>query len=191
VWAIAKDGAGYHLDLPADDPLRQFALDATALAMEQIAVLVARERDYGPENISRGGDGGLMLRINDKFERAWHLHVSGAEPAGESVDDTDVDLANYALIRRMGRHGKWPTPFRKIVLREESVLCSACGQPVTLHGNWYRCAACGVEYHVDSYRPGPGGRLYMLPPEECIRNHQARRETPNDPHNWFPGAIRR
>ncbi len=112
------NGEMWECCLKTGDPLYPFLCHATELAMENLAVLVARQRDYGAENIAQSGDGGLLVRMRDKLARAWHLHVTGAPPTGEAVDDTDLDLANYALIRRMVRRGLWPAPVKRIVLRE-------------------------------------------------------------------------
>lgn len=101
---------------PPDD-LREFTNHVHALAEEEVNLLVAKQRDYGPHNMSSMGEAGLLVRMNDKMERLKNLCMSDAPPTQEAIDDTLMDIANYARIWRMGRRGLWPVPFADVVVR--------------------------------------------------------------------------
>lgn len=77
----------------------------------QALLLLQKHRDYGPTNISRSPGGplnGLRVRIHDKVARINHLIDSGQEPENESLRDSFMDLANYAVIALMAIDNTWP-----------------------------------------------------------------------------------
>ena len=94
-----------------------FSKDCITIAKEQVDLLIAKQRDYGPHNIASMGEAGLLVRMNDKIERLKNLCMSGDTPTQEAIDDTLMDIANYATIWRMGRRGLWPVPFADVVVR--------------------------------------------------------------------------
>ena len=74
-------------------------------------VLVSKQNDYGPTNISRSPGGplnGLRVRMHDKISRINHLIDNGATPENESLKDSFLDLANYSIIAMMVLDGEWP-----------------------------------------------------------------------------------
>lgn len=76
-------------------------------------VLVKKQNDYGPANIanSPGGElNGIRVRLFDKIARVNNLLDSGAEPENESLQDSFIDIANYAVIALMVLDNKWPNP---------------------------------------------------------------------------------
>jgi hypothetical protein len=76
-------------------------------------ILVSKQTDYGPSNISNAPGGplnGLRVRIYDKVSRINNLIDTGAEPENESLRDSFYDLANYAVIALMVLDDKWPNP---------------------------------------------------------------------------------
>lgn len=76
-------------------------------------VLVKKQKDYGPSNIASAPGGplnGLRVRIYDKVSRINNLVDSGATPENESLKDSFLDLANYAIIALMVLDNKWPDP---------------------------------------------------------------------------------
>jgi hypothetical protein len=76
-------------------------------------VLVQKQADYGPGNIANAPGGalnGLRVRIYDKVSRINNLIDSGKEPENESLHDSFLDLANYAIIALMVLDDKWPNP---------------------------------------------------------------------------------
>ena len=76
-------------------------------------VLVKKQTDYGPGNIANSPGGplnGLRVRIYDKVSRINNLIDSGKEPENESLQDSFLDLANYAIIALMVLNDEWPNP---------------------------------------------------------------------------------
>lgn len=91
--------------------LTQFTEDVGSIAVELENLLISKQQDYGPGNINNAPGGpinGLMVRISDKVERLKHLLYTDSEPNHESVEDSFLDLANYAVIALMVRRGLWP-----------------------------------------------------------------------------------
>ena len=87
----------------------------------QYALMVRKQTDYGPGNISAFGELGVLVPLSDKLERLKNLlltrdaqgriTMNPAAPANESVEDSYRDLLNYALIALMVRQGQWDLPF--------------------------------------------------------------------------------
>jgi hypothetical protein len=75
------------------------------------SVLLQKQMDYGPKNIAQSPGGplnGIRVRIWDKFARINHLMDNDATPENESLRDSFMDMANYALIAMMVLDGDWP-----------------------------------------------------------------------------------
>ena len=73
-------------------------------------LLLRKHRDYGPKNISASPGGainGLRVRIHDKLARINNLYDSGATPENESLRDSFMDMANYAIIALLVLDGEW------------------------------------------------------------------------------------
>ena len=75
---------------------------------EALVIFIRKQLDYGPGNIAKFGFAGVLVRMSDKMERLMHLATLGQEPRNESIEDTLIDIANYALIGLMCLRGKWP-----------------------------------------------------------------------------------
>lgn len=58
---------------------------------------------YGTRNIAESGEDGVLIRMSDKFAR-----IRNKDIPGESVDDTLLDVINYAAILLLLRSGRWP-----------------------------------------------------------------------------------
>ena len=92
--------------------MAKFTLDVTDLLVTAGDLLVSKQKDYGPYNISRAPGGplnGLRVRIFDKVSRINNLIDSGVEPEHESLRDSFIDLANYGIIALMVLDGNWPS----------------------------------------------------------------------------------
>jgi hypothetical protein len=92
--------------------IEQFKVEAKPFYSETYQVLVKKQADYGPLNISRAPGGplnGLRVRMHDKLSRINHLIDNGATPENESLRDSFLDLANYSTIAMMVLDGKWPS----------------------------------------------------------------------------------
>jgi hypothetical protein len=73
-------------------------------------LLLKKHKDYGPKNISGSPGGavnGLRVRIHDKLARINNLYDSGVTPENESLRDSFIDMANYAIIALLVLDGEW------------------------------------------------------------------------------------
>ena len=78
---------------------------------EMIATLIRKQKDYGPENISRFGNIGLLIRMHDKIARLeniyakceWDFNKAIAVNAvsDETIIDTLIDIMGYSAIAIM------------------------------------------------------------------------------------------
>lgn len=67
-----------------------------------IDLLIAKQRDYGHQNILQGGLFGVAIRLSDKIERYANLtNKTGGSPANEPVIDTLLDMVGYCVIAQM------------------------------------------------------------------------------------------
>lgn len=84
--------------------------EALRIALENIKLLDCKQLDYGPRNISGFGVFGVVVRMNDKFERIKNLFNMGRRrrATNEAILDTFKDISNYAIIAEMLDTGKWP-----------------------------------------------------------------------------------
>jgi hypothetical protein len=93
-------------------PDLQFKDDLAQKFAQAEHVLLKKHADYGPKNISLSPGGplnGLRVRMWDKLARINNLIDSGATPENESLKDSFLDLANYAIIAMMVLDGEWPS----------------------------------------------------------------------------------
>lgn len=75
-------------------------------------LLISKQADYGPKNISDAPGGplnGLRVRMHDKIARINHLIDNNATPENESLRDSFIDLLNYSAIAMMVLDGNWPS----------------------------------------------------------------------------------
>lgn len=90
--------------------IRDFAEDSGKIYHELQEILVSKQVDYGPLNIWNapgGATNGLMVRMSDKLERLKNLIYNSIEPNHEALEDSFVDIANYAIIALMVERGIW------------------------------------------------------------------------------------
>ena len=87
-----------------------------AILKRMYDVHLDKNADYSPQNILGTGMVGLTTRMWDKMARLMSLegfniatgeYKGEREAKNESVDDTLLDLANYAVIALIYRQGKW------------------------------------------------------------------------------------
>jgi len=84
--------------------------DIDTITNQLTALLLKKQEDYGPLNISHAPGGamnGLRVRMHDKLARLNNLIDSGNTPNYESIEDTLIDLANYAIIGLLVQRGQW------------------------------------------------------------------------------------
>ena len=83
--------------------------DAERITDELLDILYKKHEDYGPMNIAGAPGGamnGLRVRMYDKLARLSHLGDNDT-PNYESIEDTLIDLANYAIIGLLVQRGQW------------------------------------------------------------------------------------
>ena len=82
--------------------------------LEAQSILLSKHADYGPLNIANAPGGalnGLRVRMHDKTARINHLidNAKYKNPEHESLRDSFLDLANYAMIALLVIDNNWPT----------------------------------------------------------------------------------
>ena len=82
------------------------AKEAFHICCENIQLMDKKQQDYGSNNISAFGEFGVLVRMNDKIERLKNLNKM-PNPKNESVEDSYMDLCNYAIIAMMIRRNIW------------------------------------------------------------------------------------
>lgn len=90
--------------------IEDFSKDSFAFYFELHELLVKKQVDYGPFNIWNAPGGavnGLMVRMSDKLERLKNLIYNDIEPNNEALEDSFIDIANYAIIALMVERGIW------------------------------------------------------------------------------------
>jgi len=90
---------------------KDFEKKALKVYEEAEKVLIQKQLDYGPKNISMAPGGpvnGLRVRMHDKMSRINHLFDHNGDPENESLRDSFLDLANYSIIAMMVLDGEWP-----------------------------------------------------------------------------------
>lgn len=82
--------------------------EMATLMLEAFSLWKKKQADYGPSNISALGEKGVFVRVWDKVQRLKRLVYDGNEPSNESILDSWLDLAIYALMAILVRNKKWP-----------------------------------------------------------------------------------
>ena len=73
-------------------------------------VLCSKQHDYGHDNILWGGFDGVLIRMHDKTARIKNLVSRGSEALNESLADSWLDIAGYAVIAHMLNDGTFELP---------------------------------------------------------------------------------
>jgi hypothetical protein len=84
--------------------------EAAIIARKAIELLVQKHDDYGPSNISDAPGGplnGLSVRLHDKVARLNNLLTHHKKPKNETIEDTFIDILNYAIIALLVIDDKW------------------------------------------------------------------------------------
>jgi hypothetical protein len=88
-----------------------FEYKVQCLFDEAFALLIDKHKVYGPTNVANAPGGplnGLRVRMHDKTARLNNIIDNDPENNFESLRDTFMDLANYALIACLVLDGDWP-----------------------------------------------------------------------------------
>lgn len=85
--------------------------DPEKIMQECLQILMKKHKDYGPLNIAHAPGGamnGLTVRMYDKLARISHLCSDKNDtPNYESIEDSLIDLVNYATIGILVQRGLW------------------------------------------------------------------------------------
>ena len=85
--------------------------DPEKIMQECLQILMKKHKDYGPLNIDHAPGGamnGLTVRMYDKLARISHLcSDKNNTPNYESIEDSLIDLVNYATIGILVQRGLW------------------------------------------------------------------------------------
>lgn len=85
--------------------------DPEKIMQECLQILIKKHKDYGPLNIAHAPGGamnGLTVRMYDKLARISHLcNDKNDTPNYESIEDSLIDLVNYATIGILVQRGLW------------------------------------------------------------------------------------
>ena len=100
-WELVVDGF-------SGDPQLESVMAETLV--ELFTLWKIKQSSYGPGNIAAFGEKGCLVRANDKIKRLIRLVWEGRvnQVADETVEDSWLDLANYALMAVLCRRGLWP-----------------------------------------------------------------------------------
>ena len=105
----------YQIKIRYPETLKNFK----RIQKEQLELFCKKQLDYGPSNIGLGkseiektsdirlSSMGLGIRMQDKISRFLNLSMNEKEPNNESLDDTLIDIANYAIMGLIVRNKKW------------------------------------------------------------------------------------
>lgn len=83
---------------------------------EALKMFIKKHKDYGKDNILDMGELGIAFRISEKSNRIKHLLMNKRVPNHESLDDSWIDIAVYAIIAVLLKRG-W---FKKLNLKKIS-----------------------------------------------------------------------
>ena len=110
-------------------------------------LLLKKHEDYGPLNISNAPGGainGLRVRMYDKLARINNLYENSNDtPNYESLADSFMDLANYAIIGLLVQNGQW----EGIPNGEASASHSRVERPADTISRHKECQ-CSTEIHT-------------------------------------------
>lgn len=75
---------------------------------EVLKMFLKKHQDYGKGNILSIEELGISMRIAEKAERLKNLLIKQhAEPVNESIEETWIDIATYAVIAILYRRGQF------------------------------------------------------------------------------------
>jgi hypothetical protein len=76
-----------------------------------VSTLISKQKDYGPENIARFGNIGLLIRMHDKIARLenilaktknnFNTAINVNSVSNETIIDTLIDIVGYSAIAIM------------------------------------------------------------------------------------------
>lgn len=86
-------------------------------------LLVDKQKDYGPKNITMFGEYGVLVRSNDKIQRLINLTGNEKDPQNEPITDSWRDLRNYGQIALMLRNDEFEFPLTDVEMIDHGSYC--------------------------------------------------------------------
>ncbi|MBU2543453.1 DUF1599 domain-containing protein [Patescibacteria group bacterium] len=75
--------------------------------VELLKMFLKKHRDYGKGNILAIEELGVAIRIMEKVQRLKNLLITKEGPTNESIEETWIDIAVYAVIGVLFRRGQF------------------------------------------------------------------------------------
>ncbi len=89
-----------------DDHNPQTLDEAFDIVLSEVKeMFLKKHKDYGKGNILSLKELGIAFREAEKIERLKNLLMNNKEPANESIDETWVDIATYAVLAILYKKG--------------------------------------------------------------------------------------
>jgi hypothetical protein len=106
------DKSSVHLVIDGSSTDEQFEEDFAGILQEAFELCKRKQASYGPGNIHYLGERGVFVRLFDKVQRLKRLVWENRDNPldDETVEDTWMDILNYAAIALMVHRGLWPNP---------------------------------------------------------------------------------
>lgn len=133
---IMEAMSGVHDTMAETDcrPNRTFDDSVDAILSQLRSIMLRKQADYGPRNILDCGEVGVVIRANDKLARIRNLYgisdgtFQKKTASNESIEDSFVDLANYAIIALMLRAHAFDLPLKSDLTKRSPAkpTCSGC-----------------------------------------------------------------
>ena len=89
----------------------ELAQAVVPVLIRNLLTLEAKQKDYGPHNLTKFGSCGVVVRMGDKMERIINLAKhprAAADVCNEPLSDSFLDMANYSLIGYVMQQNIWP-----------------------------------------------------------------------------------
>ena len=77
------------------------------ICQELLETFIKKHRDYGKGNILSIQELGIAFRESEKIERLKNLLMHTSAPQNETLEDTWIDIAVYAVIALLYRRGQF------------------------------------------------------------------------------------
>jgi hypothetical protein len=126
--------------------MKKMEADIDVIITDLKNLLLKKHEDYGPLNISNAPGGainGLRVRMYDKLARINNLYENSNDtPNYESLTDSFMDLANYAIIGLLVQNGQW----EGLTNGEASATHSGIERPADTVSRRQGCQ-CSTEVH--------------------------------------------
>lgn len=95
----------------------ELAQAVVPVLIRNLITLESKQKDYGPHNLIKFGEYGVVVRMGDKMERIINLSKKQRQAYGNTTEmyacnepmaDSFLDMANYSLIGYVMQTGVWP-----------------------------------------------------------------------------------